>query len=45
MVDLPGPPEVRLTDSSNNCNVPEVDIIAVNRMVGLNKGMVIFINC
>ena len=45
MVDFPGPPAVRLTDSSNSCKVPDVDMIAVRRIVGFNSGIVIFVNC
>ena len=45
IVDLPGPPPVKFIDSSNNCNVPDVDIIAVIRIVGFKSGTVIFINC
>ena len=37
-----GPPFVRFTDSSNSCNVPLVDMIAVNRIVGFNSGTVKF---
>ena len=40
MVALPGPPAVRLTDSSNSCSVPEVDMMAVSRMVGFSRGIV-----
>ena len=36
-----GPPFVRLTDSSKSCNVPLVDMIAVNRIVGFKSGTVI----
>ena len=42
MLAFEGPPFVRLTDSSNSCSVPFVDIIAVRSMVGLSSGMVIF---
>ena len=37
MVELAGPPLVKFTDSSNNCRVPLVDIMAVSRMVGFKK--------
>ena len=37
MVDFPGPPAVRFTDSSKSCRVPDVDIIAVSRMGAGNK--------
>ena len=39
-----GPPPVKFTDSSNNCNVPFVDMIAVKRIVGFNNGTVILKN-
>ena len=37
--------DIKFTDSSNSCNVPEVVIIAVNNIVGFNNGMVILKNC
>ena len=39
-----GPPFVKFIDSSNNCNVPFVDMIAVNKIVGFNSGTVILKN-
>lgn len=39
-----GPPFVKFMDSSNNCNVPFVDMIAVNKIVGFNSGTVILKN-
>lgn len=44
MVVLAGPPFVRFTDSSNNCNVPLIDMITVMIMVGFRSGTVIFQN-
>lgn len=44
IVALAGPPFVRFTDSSNNCKVPFVDIIAVNKIVGFSNGTVILKN-
>ena len=44
MVELAGPPPVRFTDSSNSCNVPLVDIIAVSKIIGFKSGMVIFLS-
>ena len=41
MVERPGPPFVRLTDSSNSCSVPLIDMIAVMTMVGRRSGTVI----
>ena len=44
IVAFAGPPLVRLTDSSNNCNVPFVDMIAVSKIIGFKSGMVIFLS-
>lgn len=44
IVVLAGPPFVRLTDSSNNCNVPLIDMIKVMMIVGFNSGTVILQN-
>ena len=42
MVVFAGPPFVRLTDSSNNCSVPLIDMINVMIIVGFRSGTVIF---
>ena len=42
-VEFAGPPPVKLTDSSNNCNVPLIDMIVVSKIVGRNSGIVIFL--
>ena len=41
-VEFAGPPPVKLTDSSNSCSVPLIDIIVVSRIVGRKSGIVIF---
>ena len=40
-VEFAGPPPVKLTDSSNSCNVPLIDIIVVSKIVGRSSGIVI----
>ncbi|WP_436714199.1 extracellular solute-binding protein, partial [Faecalibacterium prausnitzii] len=42
IVAFAGPPAVRLTDSSNSCKVPLMDMMAVITMVGISSGTVIF---
>ena len=42
MVVFAGPPFVRLTDSSNNCSVPLIDMMKVMIIVGFRSGTVIF---
>ena len=44
IVAFAGPPPVKFTDSSNNCNVPFVDMIAVSKIVGFKSGQVILKN-
>ena len=43
IVAFAGPPLVRLTDSSNNCNVPFVDMIAVSKSSALKAGWLFFL--
>ncbi|MNR59754.1 hypothetical protein D3C85_1810790 [compost metagenome] len=45
IVELPGPPFVMFITSSNSCNVPIVDVIEVNNIIGFNIGIVIWVNC
>ena len=44
IVAFAGPPAVRLTDSSNSCKVPLMDMMADITMVGISSGTVIFQN-
>ena len=41
VVALAGPPPVIFCTSSNNCNVPIVEVIVVNKMIGRKLGIVI----
>lgn len=38
MVALAGPPFVIFIGSSNNCSVPMVELIVVNKIIGFSNG-------